>query len=77
MCMGVIIERPGQRRIHCETVRELARWFEVLVQDAHYPNTKLNRMAEHCLCPIDVRESARLSGYVVEPDEGHIDWIAR
>jgi hypothetical protein len=54
----------------------LARWFDVLVVDEHYPDKKVDRMASHCLCPIDIRESAKLSGYTAEPDDSYMDYIA-
>jgi len=75
MCTGVVIKRDGQRSIHCESVRELARWFAVLVPDKNYPKTRLDRMAEHCLCPINITESAKLSGYSAELDEGGMDFV--
>lgn len=77
MCTGVSIERDGQRSIHCQTVRELARWFTVLVPDKNYTKTRLDRMAEHCLCPVDIVESAKRSGYTAEIEESGMDFIAR
>jgi hypothetical protein len=74
--MGVVINRDGLPPIHCGSVRELARWFDVLVRDKNYPKTKIDRMASHCLCPIDIQESAKLSGYTAEPDDSCMDYIA-
>lgn len=74
MCMGVLIKRDGLPPIHCGTVRDLARWFDVLVE--HDPDRRVDRMASHCLCPIDIVESARLSGYSAAPDDRYMDFIA-
>lgn len=76
MCMGVVIKRDGLPPIHCGTVRELARWFDVMVPEKIYPNKRVDRMARHCLCAIDIVESARLSGYRAAPDDNYMDFIA-
>lgn len=81
MCTGVIIRRDGLRDIHCGSVRELARWFPVIVPDnrdlrpGEYPTPTIDRAAEHCLCPVDIQASATASGYSCEPDAGYMDYI--
>ena len=66
MCTEVEIRRPGMESLHATTVQELAQHLRVLVPGLHLdPTTKIDRTATHCLCPIDISESARLSGYEV------------
>jgi len=54
-----------------ETVRDLARHLRVIVPGGHLDrSTRVNRMATHCLCPVDVRASAERSGYRVIDEPG-------
>lgn len=74
MCTEVEIRRPGMRSLYVSTVRELARHLHTIV-DADYrgrpkSERRTNRMAEHCLCPIDIRESAKRSGFTVVDEPG-------
>ncbi len=69
MCTRVIIDRPGLRPIECCSVRELARWFDGRPPtDRHYEGNAIDRMASHCLCPVDVTTWAESSGYEIEFD---------
>lgn len=83
MCTGVIIRRDGMIDIHCGSVKELARWFSVIIPDNRdlrpdeFPTPKIDRMADHCLCPIDILSSAKESGYLCEWDDGMLDMICR
>lgn len=68
MCQEVEIKRRGMRSLYIGSVRDLSRHFRVIVPavygDGRTPR-KINRMAEHCLCPVDIEESATRSGYRV------------
>ena len=68
MCTEVEIKRKGLRSIYIRTVRDLARHLSVIVP-ADKTTGRINRMATHCLCPVDVNASAEASGYrvVAEP----------
>ena len=66
MCTEVKIERRGLRSLYASNVRELARHLRVIVPGSHLnKSTRINRMAQHCLCPVDVEASAKASGYEV------------
>ena len=57
--------------LYVRTVRELARHFKVIVPGSHLDrSTRINRMATHCLCPVDVIASAEASGYRVVAEPG-------
>ncbi len=72
MCTEVEIRRKGIRRsFTVSSVRDLARYFRVIVPVASWPKSKhIRRMAQHCLCPVDVAESAKRSGYRVVAEPG-------
>lgn len=73
MCTEIVIRRKGLRPLYIETVRDLARHFRVLVPASYGDGRtarKVNRMATYCLCPIDVRESAKRSGYRIVEEPG-------
>lgn len=77
VCTQVVIKRAGLRSISCGSVRELSRWFRSdPIPGKHLDrSTKINRMAEHCLCPVDLNGWAEANDYVLEYDCG--DYIAR
>jgi len=69
VCTTVIIDRPGLRSIECSTVNDLARWFVGRPPtDRCYEGNLIDRMASHCLCPVDVTAWAHASGYEIEFD---------
>lgn len=69
MCTRVIIGRPGMRSIECNTVNDLAQLFSGQPPtDPHYDGKVIDRMASHCLCPVDVKAWAHASGYEIEFD---------
>lgn len=72
MCTEVDIKRKGMRRpLTVSSVRDLARYFRVIVPVASRPQSnRIRRMARHCLCPVDVAESAKRSGYRVVAEPG-------
>lgn len=75
MCTIVEIRRPGLRPLTLGSVRELARHLKNIV--SANPEKTIDRMAEHCLCPVDIKASAEASGYevVAEPCTGDPDII--
>ena len=81
MCTEIAIRRPGIRRdVYVSSVRDLARYFRVIVSDGRYYSERpLRRMATHCCCSVDIHRSAELSGYEVieEPMQIHPDIIVR
>lgn len=71
MCIEVEIRRKGLRSLYVGTVRDLARHLRVIVPGAHLDKSaRVNRMATHCLCPVDVRASAERSGYRMVDEPG-------
>lgn len=81
MCTEIAIRRRGMRYdIYVSSVRELARYFPVIVTHPVYRSERpLRRMATHCCCPVDIHESAKRSGYEVidEPMQIHPDIVVR
>lgn len=69
MCTEVEIRRRGLRSLYVDTVRGLSRHLRVIVPDDR-TRGKVNRMARHCLCPVDVAASAKRSGYRVVDEPG-------
>lgn len=75
MCCRVFIKREGKRPIECSSVKELSRWFPGKPPtDPVYDGMTVDRMASHCLCPVNVPAWAQASGYTVEHDG--LDWNA-
>ena len=68
MCTEVQINRLGAKPVFVSTVRELSEYFPVIVCGS--ADREVNRLATHCLCPVDIRESAKQSGYTITDEPG-------
>ena len=67
MCSGVIIHRPGQEDVRCDTQGELAQAVGVEnIVLFEYPDFEPSYFQPTvCLCPVDLAATAGLTGYVL------------
>lgn len=67
MCSGVIIHRPGQEDIRCDTQGELAQAIGVenivFIDYSDFGPSTFEPTV--CLCPVDFGSTADLAGYVM------------